>query len=256
MSRKNDKKINVQPPIVNRNDHQPINIQSKSKVPINIQSNSKITKNPTNNQDNTNRQYMMNTSFVRPVSPQSQIPGAMFNPHPTYRPHTPQNRTFSSMAQTQFIERPTVNLFPSTPIPIPDSYCKYSLHSFVTSFEDQTDFNETDLSKLGINLDTEQPILPNLHSVFSDAPLLFATNIPNSYKDCIPPAVEMSYFDKETLFLIFYTQPQYQNSVANELTNKFHFTWDEEHSVWKTSNDTIWDVSSWKEIPNPNESTE
>ena len=239
-------------PGVNRNDHGAPVLAQPSKSRLTITNTPTIIKKQPPNQDNNNRIYPPNFSYGRPVSPQSQTTGQMFNPHPLYRPHTPQNRPPLSLVENQFSDRQPVNFFPSTPIPIPDSYCKYSLAQFVTSFQDQTDFNETDLSKLGINLDTEEPILPHLHSVFSDAPLLFSTHIPpNSYKDFPTPSFDMNSFDKETLFLIFYTQPQQQSLAANELISKYHFTWDENNLVWKTGNDTIWDVTTWKEIPNP-----
>jgi len=141
---------------------------------------------------------------------------------------------------------------PAPPEQIPDFFSKMSLLSFVTSFQDSQSYNETDLFSLGLDLKREEPLLPLLHSVLSDAPLLNHScyNIPESYpKD--PPKVGqlgmMGLYSDQTLLFIFYTKPQneLQTAAAGELNSR-GYTYDSERRVWSNKDQSEWDVDQWK----------
>lgn len=186
------------------------------------------------------------TSVQRPVSPARSMSVSI---------GTPQRPTFAPKQTVQVVAPPTVTISkPVSPQQI-EQYNKVSLLSFVTQFEEDKSFNETDLGDLGLDLKCQEPLLPMLHSILSDAPLLDKSVLP--MPDCyrkIPslekPQEKMNMFSKETLMFIFYSMPKtpLQAQAAEELV-KHGYTFDEEAGVWKTSNGMIWSVEQWKEVP-------
>lgn len=132
---------------------------------------------------------------------------------------------------------------------------RLSLLSFITSFEDEKSFNETDLEVLGLDLKCKEPLLPMLHSVLSDAPLLDHSKhpIPECYSKIQlgsgNPAERLSLFSPKTLLFIFYTYPHdpLQIQAASEL-NKRQWTFDEENEEWIDKNGNHWSVDQWREL--------
>jgi hypothetical protein len=129
-----------------------------------------------------------------------------------------------------------------------------SLSAFVSAFEDGKSYNETDLAGLGLDLECEGPLLPMLHSVLSEAPLL--TNschpIPDYYREC--PAVgsvedKQALLTDQTLMFIFETEvrSKLQRIAAEELTKR-GFSFDEETGKWFTRTGNEWSIEEWKEI--------
>lgn len=131
-------------------------------------------------------------------------------------------------------------------------YNQMSLNSFVSSFEYGKTFNETDLSTLGLDLKCQEPFLPMLHSVLSDAPLLERSchPIPECYSNISPtgtPEDKISQFSDQTLLFIFYTNQSLQEKAANELEKK-GYTYSQENEEWKTPEGYKWSVEQWKVI--------
>ncbi|EAY10249.1 hypothetical protein TVAG_046710 [Trichomonas vaginalis G3] len=133
-----------------------------------------------------------------------------------------------------------------------DYFSKFSLLSFVTSFKDEKSFNETDLYSLGLNLNKEEPLLPMLHSVLSDAPLLNNScyPMPKSYaalERSENPIEKINLFSDSILLFIFYTQSQtdMQTAASNELIRR-GFQYDEEKCTWSNSEGAEWDINQWK----------
>lgn len=62
---------------------------------------------------------------------------------------------------------------------------KLTLNSFVSSFQSYKSFNETKLESLGIDLNSNQPLLPDIYSVLSELPMpsVKPNSVPNSYKN-------------------------------------------------------------------------
>lgn len=132
------------------------------------------------------------------------------------------------------------------------AYNQMSLNSFVSSFEYGKTFNETDLSTLGLDLKCQEPFLPMLHSVLSDAPLLERScyPIPECYSNISPtgaPEEKMSLFSEQTLLFIFYTNQSLQEKAANELEKK-GYTYSQENEEWRTPEGYKWSVEQWKVI--------
>jgi hypothetical protein len=137
--------------------------------------------------------------------------------------------------------------------PPPEIFSRLSLLSFVSSFEDGKSFNETDLATLGLDLQCDKPLLPMLHSVLSDAPLLNHSchPIPESYKKVAVsgmPLEKVKLFSDETLMFIFATEAQtrLQSSAADELTRR-GLVFDEERGRWQTQSGREWNMDLWKE---------
>ena len=130
---------------------------------------------------------------------------------------------------------------------------RLSLLSFISSFEDEKSFNETDLEVLGLDLEYKKPILPMLHSVFSDAPLLDHSKhpMPECYSKIQSgnPAEKLSLFSSKTLLFIFYTYPHdpLQIQAAAELTKR-QWSFDEENEVWNDQDGNPWSVDQWREL--------
>ncbi|OHT11320.1 hypothetical protein TRFO_19305 [Tritrichomonas foetus] len=137
--------------------------------------------------------------------------------------------------------------------PQPDAFCRLNLLSFVSSFDDEKSYNETDLESLGLDLKYQEPLLPMLHSVLSDAPLLDHSKhpMPECYSKIAPagkPQEKLSLFSPQTLLFIFYTFPRdpLQIQAAAELTRR-QYTFDDDTEEWKDPDGNVWAVDQWKE---------
>ena len=130
---------------------------------------------------------------------------------------------------------------------------RLSLLSFVSSFEDEKSFNETDLEVLGLDLKCQEPLLPMLHSVLSDAPLLDHSRhpMPECYSKIQAgnPAEKLSLFTPKTLLFIFYTYPRdpLQIQAAAELIKR-QWVFDEENEEWRDQDGNPWSVDQWREL--------
>jgi hypothetical protein len=148
---------------------------------------------------------------------------------------------------------PPIRTASAQPVAPPaETFSKFSLLSFVSSFEDGKSFNETDLATLGLDLQYNEPLLPMLHSVLSDAPLLDHSchPIPEYYKKVKvgeSPEEKIGLFSDETLLFIFSAEPQtkIQLAAAEEL-QKRGFTFDDETGKWITETGKEWNVYLWK----------
>lgn len=132
---------------------------------------------------------------------------------------------------------------------------RLSLLSFISSFEEEKSFNETALEDLGLDLKCREPLLPMLHSVLSDMPLLDHSRhpIPECYSKIQlgsdNPAKKLSLFSPKTLLFIFYTYPHdpLQIQAATELTKR-KWLFDEENEEWIDQNGDHWSVEKWMEL--------
>lgn len=83
------------------------------------------------------------------------------------------------------------------------------LQSFISSFEEEKSSNETDIEVLGLDLKCQEPLLPILHSVLSDAPLHDNSRhpTPESYSKIQlrskNPAEKLSLFSPKLFFSSF-----------------------------------------------------
>lgn len=162
-----------------------------------------------------------------------------------------------SIINTQ-IKNPVSNPPPvqQSPVSFPssqsDAFHRLSLLSFVSTFEDEKSFNETDLEVLGLDLKCQEPLLPMLHSVLSDAPLLDHSRhpMPECYSkiQCGDPSDKLSLFSSQTLLFIFYTYPHdpLQNQAATELQRR-QWQFNEETEEWKDQDENVWSVDKWRE---------
>lgn len=146
----------------------------------------------------------------------------------------------------------TNEFIPPQPPAAADYFSKYSLLAFAQSANDGKDFNSTDLNNLGLNLSKEEPLLPMLHSVLSDAPLLNNSSypMPKSYvaiEKAENPADKTGLFSDSILLFIFYTQvgTEAQQSAYTELTKR-GYSFDEEKCSWSNTEGAEWDVNQWK----------
>lgn len=140
----------------------------------------------------------------------------------------------------------------SPPIPSADAFNRLSLLSFVSTFEDEKSFNETDLEVLGLDLKCQEPLLPMLHSVLSNAPLLDHSKYPTpeSYSSVNQPGnpiEKVALFPPATLLFIFYTCPHdpLQVQAAQELLRR-QWTYDDENEEWRDPDGNPWSISQWK----------
>jgi hypothetical protein len=131
---------------------------------------------------------------------------------------------------------------------------KLSLVAFVAAFEDGKSFNETDLATLGIDLNCQRPLLPMLHSVLSDAPLLTYSchPLPDYYPRACATGLaqdKMAIFSDQTLLFIFETDTKslLQKAVADELARR-GWVFEEETERWISPSGNEWNVNEWKEI--------
>lgn len=251
--------------------------RSGPKIEISKNKNTSITIQPTNS-PKIERRAPLNISFRsqaqnppppnitisvptnRPATPTQHTPPT-FNPPVVNPPPAvvqPPARVQSTPIPPQ--QQPTVNL--STPKPLApvqtqptpsENYNRLSLLSFVSAFEDTRTFNETDLASLGLDLKCSEPLLPMLHSVLSDAPLLEHSchPTPECYTKILPtgePQDKISLFTPQTLFFIFYTYTNnpLQILAADELTKR-GYTFDEETCEWHSDPGLVWNCDTWKE---------
>lgn len=125
---------------------------------------------------------------------------------------------------------------------------QYSLETVADKFENEVTFNETDINSLGIDLNSEDALLPNLKSIVSELPLggLSAYKIPKSFNFDSPKSLEpfKKFASTETLLFIFYSQPRTKNQIdaANALLSK-GFTFDK---FWKDQDGKYFNPELWK----------
>ena len=131
---------------------------------------------------------------------------------------------------------------------------RFSLLSFVSSFEEGKSFNETDLASLGLDLQCDKPLLPMLHSVLSDAPLLDKSCLPvpecyTKIETAGEPKEKIGLFTEQTLMFIFATQTRtpLQAQAAEEL-QKRGYVFDGDSETWRMPNGNEWSVDEWREI--------
>jgi hypothetical protein len=135
-----------------------------------------------------------------------------------------------------------------------EQFSRLSFLAFVTSFEEAKSFNETDLSSLGLDLKYQEPLLPLLHSVLSDAPLLDHSVLvsPECYSK-IPmlgnPQDKLTMFSDETLMYVFYTfaKDLLQGLAADELVKR-GWVYIEDTEEWRNANGLVWNVEQWKAL--------
>lgn len=188
-----------------------------------------------------------------------QAPAPIITTPRSSAPHPPPQASHSApvnqpapVAQTQ--SPPIVtNEFISPKPPAPaDYFSKFSFLSFVQSFKEERSFNETDLNALGLNLNKEEPLLPMLHSVLSDAPLLNNSCYPmpksyTAFAKTEDPTESIQMFSAPILLFIFYTQmhTEMQTAASNELMKR-GFSYDEEKGSWSNPEGAEWDINQWK----------
>jgi hypothetical protein len=131
------------------------------------------------------------------------------------------------------------------------------LSAFVSSFEGGQSFNETDLSTLGIDLNYDRPLLPMLHSVLSEAPLLGNSScpIPDWYGAMEAPGsleVKILVFPEPTLIFLFETGAgtEVQKLASAELIRR-GYVFEDDTAQWIAANGNEWDVDAWKEVEAP-----
>ena len=136
-------------------------------------------------------------------------------------------------------------------MPQSDYTSKKSLQSFISQYEEQQSYNETDLTQLGVDTTSTQPLLPSLQTVLSDLPMGMKSSIqtPQWYKDVkqSPDLKQViSLFGTQTLFFIFYAcSKKEMNLAANEL-KKRGYTYIPETNQWRSPNGSVWNISNWK----------
>lgn len=124
----------------------------------------------------------------------------------------------------------------------------FSLENVVTEYENECTFNETDITSLGIDFESDKPILPYLKSIVSDLPFGSSTTyrIPASFNFKQPQSLNpfIKFASDETLLYIFYSQPRSQQQVdaANELKSR-NYTFNQ---FWENKEGVIFDPQSWK----------
>lgn len=163
----------------------------------------------------------------------------------------------STFNENQFDQAPTptpapinpdpkpIDLDEINPTPQPDIFHGLFLLSFVSAFKGEKSFNETDLEALGLDLKCQEPLLPMLHSVLSDSPLLDHSrhHMPECYSKIQfgNPSEKLSLFTPNTLLFIFYTYPHdpLQSQAAKELQRR-QWQYDEEKEEWKDPDNNTW----------------
>ena len=136
-------------------------------------------------------------------------------------------------------------------MPYSDYTSKKSFQAFVSEFEEKQCFNETDLTQLGIDVTSTQPLLPNLQSVMSEIPLGMKSSYqaPQWYKT-IPQEPDIkqriSLFGTQTLFFIFYGCAKKEMRLAALELQRRGYTYNSETNQWKSPNGSLWDISKWK----------
>lgn len=197
---------------------------------------------------------------TEPIDPKRM--NMTFNPNPQIPQMQPPNKMsqpiFAPPVSANSIMQPNIQPIVSQPKPISmpqtDAFNRLSLLSFVSSFEDEKSFNETDLEGLGLDLKCQEPLLPMLHSVLSNAPLLDHSRYPtpecySKIQQNDKASDKISLFPPQTLLFIFYTYPRdpLQIQAAQELIDR-KWIYDEELEEWRDPDRNVWSVDQWKAI--------
>lgn len=135
--------------------------------------------------------------------------------------------------------------------PISDYTSKHSLQAFISEFEENPGYNETDLTQLGIDVSTTQPILPNLQSVFSEIPLGSKSSYKtiesyNEIKQEPDIKSRIPMFTAQTLLFIFYSGKKKDANLAAAELQRRGCIYNHEKDEWTVQNGLSWNVSKWK----------
>eukprot|EP00050_Salpingoeca_kvevrii_P017592 m.66449 g.66449 ORF g.66449 m.66449 type:complete len:210 (-) comp7624_c0_seq2:23-652(-) len=127
----------------------------------------------------------------------------------------------------------------------------------------------SDLTELGLNLNSPDPLYPTFASPWSDTPLHVREpqfSLPACYSVKMPQAQRIiPQFSEETLFYIFYSMPQDQMQQAAAIMLYQHdWRYHKEHKFWITripgspptlktatferGTYSVFDVASWKKV--------
>ncbi|EAX97576.1 hypothetical protein TVAG_064170 [Trichomonas vaginalis G3] len=183
-----------------------------------------------------NSQFMMFSGGTK-IEPKSQ------NPNPVIiqqAPSTPQPKDIFHLSIKKPSEQPVSDFIP-----------KHSLAAYIAEYEANPSFNEVNLANLGIDVNTTQPLLPNLQSIVSDLPLGQKTSYPapQAYSELAPECdlkQRLYLFNTSTLMYIFYTgNKRDMQDAAAELCRR-GFTYDTEDDEWRNPNNVKFDTNTWK----------
>ena len=199
-----------------------------------------------------------------PNQPQRHVISIQPQPRPQFSPQLVQSqippRSNTTPIEPSVKPPPQISQQPirpqisqQRPVPQSSELAKLSLLSFISSFEETKTFNETDLASLGLDLKCEKPLLPMLHSVLSDAPLLDKSclPIPECYTkaNAGDPQEKIGVFSDQTLVFIFETQTgTTMQTLAAEELKKRGFSFDSESGKWRIPSGNEWSVDQWREI--------
>jgi hypothetical protein len=189
-------------------------------------------------------------SVGRPSTPQIQVAVPMPLAHsktPDAAPLLPQQPIIIKFPQRE--SQPQPPAFQQN-----EQFSRLSFLAFVSSFEESKSFNETDLGTLGLDLKYQEPLLPLLHSVLSDAPLLDHSVLvsPECYSK-IPaigsPQDKFTMFSDETLLYIFYTcvRDALQGLAADELVKR-GWCYNDDTEEWRNGGGLVWNVEHWRAL--------
>lgn len=134
---------------------------------------------------------------------------------------------------------------------VSDFISKHSLSAFIAEYESNPSFNEVNLMNLGIDVNSQQPLLPHLQSIILDLPLGQKSSYPapQEYSE-LPTECDikqrLSLFNTSTLMYIFYTgNKKDMQSAAAELCRR-GFTYDTDYLEWRNPNGNKFDSNTWK----------
>lgn len=163
---------------------------------------------------------------------------------------TPQIQTVQPKENVQ-AKKPALTIQQKPQQPISDYVSKHSLQAFISEFEETPSYNETDLTELGIDVSTTQPILPNLQSIFSEIPLGSKSSYKtieayNEIKQEPDLKGRISLFTTPTLLFIFYSGKKKETNLAAAELQRRGCVYNHEKNEWTTQNGSLWDVTNWK----------
>lgn len=111
---------------------------------------------------------------------------------------------------------------------------------------------EFDINNLGIDLQTSEPLLPNVSYAGSENPLINYGQfpVPNSYpreENKIDAINRISQYSDESLLFIFYihARDKLQESAHDELKERGYF-FDQTKKVWFNKAKLVFDINKWK----------
>ncbi|OHS94229.1 hypothetical protein TRFO_11313 [Tritrichomonas foetus] len=117
---------------------------------------------------------------------------------------------------------------------------------------------EFDLTNLGIDLQTPEPLLPNISYAGSENPMVNFGQFPVSHSYPRNPenseAINrINQFSDEALLFIFYihARDQLQEGAYGEL-KKRGYSFDSEKKVWLNQSKLVFDINKWKFVPPDN----